>query len=87
MFLPCHSKDTSNKMSLLSLKNKNKTNNKKKGEQTRGEITFEKFSELQSETVAKATLYQWPFSIFHKDALYRLLLIAWLLGLCLLPQS
>lgn len=36
---------------------KNKINHKKR-KQTRGEITFEKLRELQSETVAIATLYQ-----------------------------
>ncbi len=78
--------DTSNKTSLPSLKNKNKINHKKKGANER-EITFEKFRELQSETVAIATLYQWPFSIFHMDALYRIPLTAWTSGLCLQPRS
>lgn len=38
-------------------KNKNKIKHKKKGTSVTG-ITFEKLSELQSETVAIATLYQ-----------------------------
>lgn len=49
---------TVNKMSLLSLKKqRNKIKHKKKGT-NEWEITFEKLSELQLETVALTTLYQ-----------------------------